>query len=423
MNTGLNSTTITLLLIILLILGYLMISGKNKSRNNVALDAFKNLKKNIGNVMNGKRSASNKNNRKVRIYNYNYNDNDNESIIIANSDNSLSSVSNYDIQNVIDDVDNYDSNGKYKYNETVENKNWIQKEQTKSNFLPNLWHNDYRDVITAIMNITPKRKQKFNLSNRPVKYYSHDKINKLEAYPMINYFINYLNDEIINHVPSERNKNEAWDSAVTDPNVESGWGKSQKVLGIDNELYNKDACKSKVKLISIKNIIKYETEDERKYQTDLVLQKLNVDDQIIVQVNLIQDLRDLKNEDNFFLEDDYIMPIFIEEIFIQGFLSDLGNDAGLSFPDNGENELFEFKRFDENNIVNYKEINKQLMEKYKNRTYEMEQRNAMLDEEGQEFHKSLPHVYDYSNIQNTQTIFDDYNNPSERFNKVTNPIL
>jgi len=33
----------------------------------------------------------------------------------------------------------------------------------------------------------------------------------------------------------------------------------------------------------------------------------------------------------------------------------------------------------------------------------------MLDEEGQEFHKHLPHVYDFSNIKGTQTIFDDMN--------------
>ena len=34
---------------------------------------------------------------------------------------------------------------------------------------------------------------------------------------------------------------------------------------------------------------------------------------------------------------------------------------------------------------------------------------AMLDEEGQNFHKELPHVYDFSNIKGTQTIFDDMN--------------
>ena len=49
------------------------------------------------------------------------------------------------------------------------------------------------------------------------------------------------------------------------------------------------------------------------------------------------------------------------------------------------------------------------MEKYQQRTHEMQFRNAMLDEEGQAFHKDLPNLYDYSNIQNTRTIFDDMN--------------
>ena len=39
----------------------------------------------------------------------------------------------------------------------------------------------------------------------------------------------------------------------------------------------------------------------------------------------------------------------------------------------------------------------------------MEHRNALLDEEGQDFHKTLPHIYDYSNIKGTRTIFDDMN--------------
>ena len=69
------------------------------------------------------------------------------------------------------------------------------------------------------------------------------------------------------------------------------------------------------------------------------------------------------------------------------------------------------RAMEENNLTDPKFVQKILMEKYKQRTQEMQQRNATLDEEGQEFHKTLPHVYDYSNIRNTQTIFDDMNKP------------
>jgi hypothetical protein len=39
----------------------------------------------------------------------------------------------------------------------------------------------------------------------------------------------------------------------------------------------------------------------------------------------------------------------------------------------------------------------------------MEQRTALLDEEGQEFHKELPNIYDFSSYKGTQTIYDDMN--------------
>ncbi len=45
----------------------------------------------------------------------------------------------------------------------------------------------------------------------------------------------------------------------------------------------------------------------------------------------------------------------------------------------------------------------------------MQQRNALLDEEGQAFHATLPNLYDFSNIQGTRTIFDDMNEKEKKF--------
>ena len=56
-------------------------------------------------------------------------------------------------------------------------------------------------------------------------------------------------------------------------------------------------------------------------------------------------------------------------------------------------------------------IQKELMDKYKQRTQEMRNFNSMLDEEGKKFHSTLPHMYDYSSVKGTRTIMDDMNSP------------
>jgi len=41
----------------------------------------------------------------------------------------------------------------------------------------------------------------------------------------------------------------------------------------------------------------------------------------------------------------------------------------------------------------------------------MEQKTSMLDEFGQAYHDSLPNPYDFSNIRDTRSIYDDMNCP------------
>ena len=56
-----------------------------------------------------------------------------------------------------------------------------------------------------------------------------------------------------------------------------------------------------------------------------------------------------------------------------------------------------------------KYVQKVLMDKYNLKAKEMGLRNSLLDEEGRDFHKTLPNMYDFSNITGTRTIFDDMN--------------
>jgi len=304
------------------------------------------------------------------------------------------------VDQVINDIvswDSNDSNGNYN--------DKIKFNRINSNLINNKFHNDYRDVMTAINNIIPDKKQIFNLANIPLKY-SQPEI--AEVKNLVNDFVKVLNENIKHAVPSYRNPNSGWDEAIIDPTVKSGWDSVQESLGLNPSLWDKPAVKDNIELIAITDVDKYETEDEIKYSCDIVIQKKNVYDQMILKASFVQDKRPLHDENNFFITANVDMKIVVEDINILGYLSEDGTDAKLLF-DKDMEKFYDYNQLEYNNLVDPKYIQKILMEKYRQRTEEMEQRNAMLDEEGQTFHRELPHIYDFSNIKGTQTIFDDMN--------------
>lgn len=273
------------------------------------------------------------------------------------------------------------------------------------NFIKIQFHNDYRDVITAINNIVPDRKQLFNIPNIPLKY-SEPPVSEVKN--LVNDFVGVLNANLATDVPNQRNPNSGWDEAVVDPTVESGWEKSQRGLGLPVSLYEKPAKKAPVKLIAIQLVQKYETEDEIKYSCDLVLQKVNAYDQMVVKADFVQDKRPLHNENNFFTSKNIQMKVMIENVFINGYLSHEGSDAQNEF-DGDDVKFYDYNKLEYDNMTDPKYVQKILMEKYRQKNEEMEQRTAMLDEEGQAFNSNLPNMYDFPNIKGTRTIFDDMN--------------
>lgn len=306
-----------------------------------------------------------------------------------------------EVNAVIDDIVSWDS--------TLSGKSCedgvLKKYYVNPNFINNQFHNDYRDLITAFNNLVPQKKQLFNLPNIPVIYSEPE---EAEVINLVKDFVNVLNHNLKTEVPGYRNPNSGWDEAIVDPNVKSGWDKVQESLGLTPSLWNKPGRKAPVKLIKIPFVQKYETEDEVKYSCDIVLQKHNVDDQIIIKASFVQDKRPLHNENNFFVTKNIEMKVSIEELYILGYLSKEGNDSRLMF-DKDMEKFYDYNQMEHNNMTDPKYIQRVLMDKYKQRTEEMEQRNAMLDEEGQSFHRELPHMYDFSNIKGTRTIFDDMN--------------
>ena len=284
----------------------------------------------------------------------------------------------------------------------------IVKAHLNPNLLDIQFHNDYRDVLTAINNLVASKRQRFNLANIPLKY-SEPETDEVKM--MVKDFVYALNDNVRKEVGAVRNANSGWDEAIADPTVEeTGWEKSQRALGLPTSLYGKPAGRAEIVLIAIEYVQKYETEDEIKYSITLVLQKVNVEDQMVVEASFVIDKRPLRDENNFFVNKNVDMKVVIEDIFIKGFLSNDGPDASKQAATLDE-KYYNYDTLEINNLTDPKDIQRILMEKYKIRTQEMAQRNAMLDEEGQEFHRTLPHLYDFSNIQGTRSIFDDFNKP------------
>lgn len=298
---------------------------------------------------------------------------------------------------LLDDVVSWGSN----------NSSNIIKEKLNTNLVDIKFHNDYRDVIVAINDLVASRRQRFNLANIPIKYSEPD-ANEVKL--LVNDFIAVLNTDLRGSVPELRNANSGWDEPSAEPQFPggSGWDKVQKSLGLSNSLYYDPAKKAPVRLIAIQKVQKYETEDEIKYAIKLVVQKANTDDQMVLQCSFVQDKRPLRDENNFFETKNIDMKIVIEDVYVIGYLSNDGPVSNQQY-DLDKTKYYFYDKMEVNNLTDPKYIQKVLLDKYKQRTDEMEHRNAMLDEEGQDYHRKLPTEYDYSNIVGTRTIFDDMN--------------
>lgn len=299
------------------------------------------------------------------------------------------------INNVINDVISWDND---------DGTSIIKKPQINMHFLDIQFHNDYRDIITAFNNIIPKKNQIFNPANIPLKYSKPD---KQEVKYLVLQFIDLINDNLDTQVDVARTPNTGWDESIPDPNIKSGWNKTQESLGLQPNLYNDGAPKNYVKYIDIVGTEKYETEDEVKYSINVIIQKKNINDQMLINIQIIQDKRPLLDEDNFNKTENIELKVIIEYIYILGFYTN--HKTVINNEDNNEQEkYYNVTDIENNDITDPKYIMEVLDDKYKQRNKEMNNLTAMLDEEGQNFHNGLPHIYDFSGVKNTRTIYDDF---------------
>lgn len=283
-------------------------------------------------------------------------------------------------------------------------------------FVEGQFHTDYRDTITAFNNIAPSQKQIFNQANIPTNF-SNPPVDEVKR--MVKDFMRAINKNVAEVVSDVRNAHSGWDEVMPEKNVESGWSKHMKSMGLHASLYPEPAKRAKVKLVAIDHVEKYDIEDEIKYVCYLYLQKKNIKDQLVVKVSFVINKRET-NLDRKFFDNENVRDsenVIIEEIFILGHLSLEGDNKTDSRPD----QFYNFKGLENQEIVDQKTIIKELIKKFKERSRETGYNNASingfnaslanfngpLDPETQKFRDEVPHTMNTKSYQATQTIYDD----------------
>jgi hypothetical protein len=230
----------------------------------------------------------------------------------------------------------------------------------KPYFVETQFHNDYRDTLTAFNNVAPSQKLIFNRSNLPV---TQSNVDPIQTKPLVKQFIKQVNKNIKYVVTDFLTSQSGWDESLERNVGQSGWQKAMKELNIPDNLYKKSALRSKIKLLKIDRVEKYVTTDQIRFIVFMIVQKINVDDQMIVKVSFVMNNVDINKNRTF--NDKYAkedLNIQIEEIFVVGYLTD--HSYGST---SNRTNFYEFENIESNNFIDQNEIIKQLQQKYKQR--------------------------------------------------------
>lgn len=240
------------------------------------------------------------------------------------------------------------------------------QKKTKVNpyFMEIQFHNDYRDTHNAFVLLVPNQKQLFNRSNLPIINVSTP--SNQEIIPLIKNFINETNKVLDRNVPDDF-KVRDWRNGLADKDFKSGWEKQQEKLGLPRSIYNAPAKKEHIKLIKVDHSERFETEDEIRYVVFLVVQKLSIQDQMLVKVSFQIDKQDVNIDREFFdkCKNEYDTLVKIEEAFVMGYMTkDSFGKHSI------KNEYYNFDGITDGRVFSQKQIMQQLNKKRKQ--YELE---------------------------------------------------
>jgi hypothetical protein len=266
------------------------------------------------------------------------------------------------------------NNIKSRDNDVVFTNDCIERMTTKKNkiivnpyYQEIQFHQDYRDTMNAF-NIMCEQKRIFNSQDLPIVSIKAPKENDIKN--IVKNFIKELNKVVkknVYDVAGQKLTNWNDNMPVTNLRNDNKWDKFQKELGLPASIYPEPAQKASVKLIKIDNIEGTETMSEIRYSVHLILQKKNVEDQMIVKINFVINKSDVNFDRDFFEEgkNNFNTNIIIEEISIVGFMI----TKGFGKIPTSKETLYDFKnienkdKYTDGRLFNDEEIVKQLNKK------------------------------------------------------------
>lgn len=265
------------------------------------------------------------------------------------------------------------------------------------NFSNSQMHPKYIDVASALQLMLPEEKQIFNISNQPVDY---ELVSDVEVKDICLNFVKNINATILNDINVPVHK-------------KSGWEKWQQSMGL-TPMYSNHIKKQQVRMVAIAYVQKYSCQDEIKYACYLVLQKKDVNDQLILRVSFVINKLGVRTQigETFWSQETIKTRSFIENIFTVGYLvtQNTGSFESTFESTNILPSCENYEKYDDLEIQKFTDknyIQQILLKKHQQRSQEMNYRNSLLDEEGKDFNATLPNPYDYASSRGVRPIYDD----------------
>jgi hypothetical protein len=226
-------------------------------------------------------------------------------------------------------------------------------------FVEMQFHNDYKDVITAFDIMIETGRQIFNRSNQPV---SVKELIPTDSQKMVQAFMLQLNDVMKRRIKDFADIENGWKNVQENKQIQSGWEKQMKQIGLPENLYDIGAKKSNIKLIRIDKFVMSTTDSQTRYDIFLIIQKENSYDQMVIKLSFVTDREDMNTDRNFFKDDSTIdLNVHIEDIFVIGFMT---NHSYGSENVSLRQDFYNFENVEKDGMMDQEEIIKQLKKKY-----------------------------------------------------------
>ena len=230
---------------------------------------------------------------------------------------------------------------KKKYKIPIKKSKKVNSKQSRYHVMNNefteiQYHKDYNDTLTAINNLTTQ-KEMFNLGFLPAIESTPDAQN---VKSLVKLFLQKLNFEVETNVEEYLHTNSGWNDMGKRKREKSGFEEQMEDLGLPGTLYNESAKNARVMLVKVDKAEQFTTDDQIRFIVYMIVQKENVNDQMVLQVHFFMERDDLignrddradffnkglkKNGDDTKINDEQL--VIIEQVFILGFLTNSACD-------------------------------------------------------------------------------------------------